>query len=64
MPPNTPVPSACWLRAPAPDAIISGTTPRMKASDGHEDRAEAQRAASIVAATSVIPAPANPWRIR
>ena len=33
MPLNTAVPSVCRISAPAPCAIISGTTPRMKANE-------------------------------
>ena len=41
MPPKTTVPSDCWLAAPAPVAVESGTTPRMNAMDSHQNRPEA-----------------------
>ena len=40
MPPNTAVPSARRLAAPAPVANTSGSTPRMNAKTGHQDRPE------------------------
>ena len=44
MPLNTAVPSVCRISAPAPRAIISGTTPRMNAHAGHHDRPQPQPA--------------------
>ena len=44
MPKNTAVPSAWRISAPAPVAITSGSTPRMKAKRGHQDRPQARRA--------------------
>ena len=66
MPPNTAVPTARWVAAPAPVAITSGTRPRMKANDviitarkrrcgrlgrGGDDVAAAARARSIANST-------------
>ena len=52
IPPNTTVPMACWLAAPAPVATISGTTPRMKANEvitmGRNRRRVASTAASVM----------------
>ena len=42
MPPKTAVPSDCRLAAPAPLANISGSTPKMKAESGHQDRPQPQ----------------------
>ncbi len=42
MPPITPVPMSFWLPAPAPVEMARGVTPAMKASEGHQDRAQAQ----------------------
>ena len=42
MPLKTAVPSERRISAPAPVAITSGTTPRMKAKRGHEDRPQPQ----------------------
>src|SRR5690606_30035573 len=51
MPPITPVPIARWLAEPAPEAITSGSTPRMKASEvmmiGRKRRCTASSVASI-----------------
>src|SRR4029453_1175494 len=52
IPPNTTVPMACWLAAPAPVATISGTTPRIKANEvitmGRNRRRVASTAASMM----------------
>ena len=46
MPKNTPVPSECRLAAPAPLAMISGATPRMKAKEVMRIGRNRSRAAS------------------
>ena len=51
MPPNTVVPIDWRLAAPAPVAIISGTTPRMKAKAVIRIGRSRSRAASIAAST-------------
>src|SRR2546427_7382868 len=50
MPPNTPVPMACWVSALAPDASISGTTPSAKASEvrSEEHTSELQSQSNLV----------------
>src|SRR5690606_771981 len=53
IPPNTPKPTAFWLAAPAPVAIASGTTPRMKAKDVMRIGRKRSRAASTVASSKI-----------
>ncbi len=47
MPPNTTVPIDCWLAAPAPSAVTSGSTPRMKAKEVMRMGRNRRRVASI-----------------
>ena len=49
IPPNTTVPSACWLAAPATVATTSGTTPRIKACEFITIGRKRRRVASIAA---------------
>ena len=51
MPPNTAVPTARWVAAPAPEAITSGTSPRMKANDVIMTARKRRLAALMAAAT-------------
>ena len=55
MPPNTVAPTETFDAAPAPDAITSGTTPRMKANEVIRIGRSRSRAASSAASTSGIP---------
>ena len=55
MPPNTAVPTARWVAAPAPEAITSGTRPRMKANDVIIT-ARKRRLAAVVAAVDDVAA--------
>ena len=63
MPPKTTVPSDCWLAAPAPLAVTSGTTPRMKANEvmtiGRNRRCVASTAASTMSLPSARSSRAN-----
>ena len=56
IPKNTAVPSACRISAPGPDAITSGTTPRMKAKLVIRIGRNRVRAASSAAAMAIEPA--------
>ena len=58
MPPNTAVPTARWVAAPAPEAITSGTRPRMKANDVIMT-ARKRRSAAVVAAVDDVLAAAR-----
>ena len=55
MPPNTAVPTDCFDAAPAPEAIISGTTPRMNANDVIRIGRSRSRAASSAASKIGMP---------
>ena len=55
MPPNTVVPTEVFDAAPAPEAIISGTTPRMNAKEVIRIGRSRSRAASSAASTSGMP---------
>src|SRR5215210_2774295 len=55
IPANTPVPSECRLPAPAPLAITSGETPRMKANDVMRMGRNRSRAASMAASRNETP---------
>ena len=57
IPAKTPVPRECRLPAPAPLAITSGDTPRMKANDVMRMGRKRSRAASTAASRSAIPRP-------
>ncbi len=55
MPPNTAVPTARWVAAPAPEAITSGTRPRMKAKDVIITARKRCPAAEVAAVTGSLP---------
>ncbi|KAG1353403.1 hypothetical protein G6F61_014643 [Rhizopus arrhizus] len=55
MPPNTPVPIACWVSFDAPCASISGTTPSANASEVITIGRRRSRAASSAASASPRP---------
>src|SRR5258708_32061617 len=55
MPPITPVPRACWLAPPAPEAITIGSTPQTKARPVIRIGRKRRLQASIVASTSGLP---------
>ena len=59
MPPNTTVPMACWLAAPAPCAFSRGTTPNMKANEVITMGRNRWRVASTAASTIDIPSSRN-----
>ena len=61
MPPNTPVPIACWVSALAPLASIKGTTPRVNANEVIKIGRRRKRAAVTAASISVWPSACN-WR--
>ena len=56
MPPRMPVPTECWVAAPAPEALTSGSTPRMKASEVITMGRSRARPASTAASTMDLPA--------
>src|SRR5215203_1207083 len=55
MPPNTAVPTARWVAAPAPEAMTSGTRPRMKAKDVIITARKRRPAAVVAALTMSLP---------
>ena len=61
MPKNTAVPSDCRISAPAPVAIASGSTPKMKANEVIRIGRSRVRAAMTAASKRSLPC-ASPWR--
>ena len=55
MPPNTAVPTARWVAAPAPEAMTSGTRPRMKAKEVIMTARKRRPAAVVAAVTMSLP---------
>src|SRR5207302_4556955 len=56
MPPSTPMPMACWLAEPAPREMVSGSTPRPKASEVMMIGRSLRLAASSAASNTDLPA--------